>query len=75
MYPGAAPFAYRLGPELYAGDTNDARMLALRLAEQGQTLDCLAVVVARTSSSSGHDRRLREPGWGICALPPEQQKP
>ena len=68
VYSGPAPFAYRLGPELYAPQSADKAAATAYLATKGARLGCDAVVMARQPSHDEREGGVREGAWGICAF-------
>jgi hypothetical protein len=63
VYEGSPPFAYRLGPEIFAAFSTDTARVRAEFARKGSALGCHAVVSVVYQVAGGNDRRP----WGFCA--------
>ncbi|MGQ0816348.1 MAG: hypothetical protein ACT4O1_18115 [Gemmatimonadota bacterium] len=67
IYSGPAPWAYRLGPEVYAPAGQDSAAAAEYIAERAVRLGCDAIVNVRMPVHTRREGSVRETVWGICA--------
>lgn len=68
VFSGPAPWAYRLGPEVYASESVQREVILTELASAGIRQGCDAVVMARLPESVAHEGGINDRPWGICAF-------
>ena len=64
------PWAYRLGPELYAEAVSDSALVREQLLRKGTAMGCHAVVAITIPQNAGGKVRP----WGFCAWRAEPVK-